>query len=410
MKQFNIALLHYTCPPIVGGVEEIIRQHALLLNRYNHHAKIFAGDGGLPTDKYDIEINSLLSSRNPRILQIHKNLAKRSHELEACSKEIFDYLVLALEHFDVLIAHNVLAMPYNLPLTLALHGLANKGKQRVVSWNHDSPYFYSLFPIDLRAKQWDILKNYNPNIFYIAISEARRRQFQDLYGAKKGIEVIPDGIDPNAFFNLSLDTINMIRETRLLEADLLMVLPCRLHPRKNIELSIRVIKALQDKGLRARLVLTGAYDPHEKDNTAYHHALRKLSEQLHIERDILFVAEYFSEGTKDLSGERILMRDFYLLADLLFLPSLQEGFGIPLLEAGMLKLPIVCSDIPPFKEIAEENVQYFSLRDSPAQIADKIVTFMTKVNSHKMFRHIIQNYLWDTIYHKMFLPFLQRII
>jgi len=84
MKQFNIALLHYTCPPVVGGVEEIIRQHASLFNRYNHHVKIFAGDGGLFTDKFDIEINPLLSSRNPKILQIHKNLVERSRELESC--------------------------------------------------------------------------------------------------------------------------------------------------------------------------------------------------------------------------------------------------------------------------------------------------------------------------------------
>lgn len=410
MKQFNIALLHYTCPPIVGGVEEVIRQHASLLNRYNHHVKIFAGDGGLFTDKFDIEINPPLSSQNPRILQIQENLAERSHELQACSEEIFNYLVLALEHFDVLIAHNVLTMHYNLPLTLAVHRLANKTNIKVISWNHDSPYFYTLLPIDLRGEQWDILKKYNPNIYYIAISEERRRQFQNLYGGKKGIEVISDGIDPAALFNLFPNTINMIREKRLLEAELLMVQPCRLHPRKNIELSIRVIKALQDKGLHARLVLTGAYDPHEKDTTEYHHKLRKLSEQLHIERDILFVAEYFSEGTKDLSGERILMRDFYLIADLLFLPSLQEGFGIPLLEAGMLKLPIVCSDIPPFKEIGKENVQYFSLKDTPSQIADKILTLTSNLKPHRMFRHIIQNYLWDNIYHKMLLPFLERVV
>ncbi|GAJ00373.1 unnamed protein product, partial [marine sediment metagenome] len=69
MKQFKIAMLHYTCPPIVGGVEEIIRQHASFFIRYHHRVKIFAGDGGLFTDKYDIEINSLLSSHNPRILQ-----------------------------------------------------------------------------------------------------------------------------------------------------------------------------------------------------------------------------------------------------------------------------------------------------------------------------------------------------
>ena len=410
MKQFNIALLHYTCPPVVGGVEEIIRQHASLFNRYNHHVKIFAGDGGLFTDKFDIEINPLLSSRNPKILQIHKNLVERSRELESCVEEIFNYLVRALEHFDVLIAHNVLTMPYNLPLTFVLHRLANKGNVKVVSWNHDSPYFYTSLPVDLRGERWDILKKYNPNIYYITISEERRGQFQNLYGPKKGIEVIPDGIDPTAFFNLDPNTINMIREKHLLEADLLMVQPCRLHPRKNIELSIRVIKALQDKGLHARLLLTGAYDPHEKDTTEYHHKLRKLSEQLHVERDILIVAEYFSEGGKDLSGETILMRDFYLIADLLFLPSLQEGFGIPLLEAGVFKLPIVCSDIPPFREVGKENVQYFSLEDSPAQIADKILTFITKLNSHRMFQHIVRNYMWDNIYHKMLLPFLERVI
>jgi glycosyltransferase involved in cell wall biosynthesis len=410
MKQFKIALLHYSCPPIVGGVEEIIGQHAALFTRYNHMAKIFAGDGGLFSDEYDIEINSLLSSHNPRILQIHKNLAGRFHELESCSEEICNYLGRVLEPFDVLIAHNVLTMPYNLPLTLALHRLANKGTIKVVGWNHDSPYFNTPLPIDLRREQWNILKKYNPNIYYIAISEERRGQFQDMYGLEKGIEVIPDGIDAVSFFNLDPNTKRMITAEHLLEADLLMVQPCRLHPRKNIELSIRVIKALQEKSLHARLLLTGAYDPHEKNSIDYHRTLRKLSKQLHVERDILIVAEYFSEGGNDLSGETIMVRDFYLIADLLFLPSLQEGFGIPLLEAGVLKLPIVCSDIPPFREVGKGNVQYFSLRDPPAQIADKILTFIGKLNSHRMFRHVVQNYRWDDIYHKMLLPLLERVI
>ncbi len=83
MKQFKIALLHYTCPPIVGGVEEVIRQHATIFSHYNHIVKIFAGDGGVSTDEYDIEINPLLSSRNPRVLQIHKDLGDRSLGLES---------------------------------------------------------------------------------------------------------------------------------------------------------------------------------------------------------------------------------------------------------------------------------------------------------------------------------------
>ena len=150
MRQFKIALLHHSCPPIVGGVEEVIRQHASLFARYNHIVKIFAGEGGLFTDEYDIEINSLLSSHNPKIIRIQENIAERPHELESCSEKIFNYLVMALGPFEVLIAHNVLTMHYNLPLTLALHRLANNGNIKVVSWNHDSPYFYTPPPIDLK--------------------------------------------------------------------------------------------------------------------------------------------------------------------------------------------------------------------------------------------------------------------
>ena len=409
MKQFNIALLHYTCPPIVGGVEEIIQQHASVFRRYNHRIKIFAGDGGLFSDEYDIELNVLLGSRNPRILQIHRSLADRCHELKSCAEEIFTYLVRALEPFDVLIAHNVLTMPYNLPLTVALHRLANDGNIRVVSWNHDSPYLYAPPPLDLKGEQWKVLKNYNPNIHYITISEQRRSQFQDLYGTNR-IDIIPDGLDPFTFLDLSPNTIDMIRKKHLLEAELLMVQPCRLHPRKNIELSIQVVKALQKKGVHARLLLTGAYDPHEKETTEYYRKLRKLSEQLHIERDILIAAEHLSESGKELTGNTIVMRDFYLIADVLFIPSLQEGFGIPLLEAGMLKLPIVCSDIPPFREIGKENVQYFSLIDSPEQIADKILNFISNLKPHQMFRHIMRNYMWDDLYQRMLLPLLERVI
>ena len=408
MRQFRIALLHYTCPPIVGGVEEIIRQHASLFKRHSHTVKVFAGDGAIFADEYDVQIYPLLSSRNPRVLQIQNRLPESSKELESCAEEIFTFLAEVLEPFEVLFAHNVLTMPYNLPLTLALHRLASGKRIRVVSWNHDSPYFYDSPPLDMGADQWNILKEYNPDVFYVTISEERRREFEDLYGVT-GLDVIPDGIDPVTFFNLSPVTARIIAEKDLLECDLLMVQPCRLHPRKNIELSIQVVKALHKKGLHARLLLTGAHDPHEKRNTEHYRELRRLSKRLQIENDILIAAEYFCEFGKDLTGDTIIVRDFYLIADVLFIPSLREGFGIPLLEAGMLKLPIICSDIPPFREIGQENVQYFSLKDSPDQIADKILSFIGSLRPHRMFRRIIRTYLWDDIFHHMLSPLLERI-
>ena len=203
--------------------------------------------------------------------------------------------------------------------------------------------------------------------------------------------------------------MKLIQENDLIGADILIGQPCRLHPRKNIELSIRVIKALQEKGLRARLLCTGAFDPHEGKSLDYYHKLKKLSQQLKVEKDILFMAEYFSSGGENLKPDNINIRDLYLIADLLFMPSINEGFGIPLLEAGINKLPIFCSDIPPFREIGGENVVYFSLKDSPKGIADKILDFFNSFKPHRMFLHVKSQYYWENIYKQKLLPFLQEI-
>ena len=40
-------------------------------------------------------------------------------------------------------------------------------------------------------------------------------------------------------------------------------------------------------------------------------------------------------------------------------PSIDEGFGIPLIEALKFKIPVICSNIPIFREIADDSVLYF---------------------------------------------------
>ena len=40
-------------------------------------------------------------------------------------------------------------------------------------------------------------------------------------------------------------------------------------------------------------------------------------------------------------------------------PSIDEGFGIPLIEAMRARIPVICSDIEIFKEIGNNSVIYF---------------------------------------------------
>ena len=149
----NVALLHYSCPPVIGGVEEIVRQQASLLYRYYHLVKVIAGSGSQFTEDFAVEINPLLSSRHPEILKLQQDPSVNYKLIREMTGTIFKYLNGSLKNFDILIAHNVLSMHYNLPLTLALHKLANTKTIKVVNWNHDSPYFYKNYSRILRKNR-----------------------------------------------------------------------------------------------------------------------------------------------------------------------------------------------------------------------------------------------------------------
>ena len=55
--KYNIALLHYSGPPVVGGVEEIVRQQASVFHRFYHRVKIFVGQGSVFSDMFEVEVN-----------------------------------------------------------------------------------------------------------------------------------------------------------------------------------------------------------------------------------------------------------------------------------------------------------------------------------------------------------------
>lgn len=59
-----------------------------------------------------------------------------------------------------------------------------------------------------------------------------------------------------------------------------------------------------------------------------------------------------------------LLRRLYESCTVLLAPSFGEGFGLPLLEAVRHNLPILCRDLPVFREVAGEHAVYFSGSDS----------------------------------------------
>jgi glycosyltransferase involved in cell wall biosynthesis len=62
-------------------------------------------------------------------------------------------------------------------------------------------------------------------------------------------------------------------------------------------------------------------------------------------------------------------------ASIYIFPSLDEGFGIPILEALSFSLPVICSDIDVFKEVGGDYVEYFKVGDY-VSLSEKIISVL----------------------------------
>ncbi len=65
---------------------------------------------------------------------------------------------------------------------------------------------------------------------------------------------------------------------------------------------------------------------------------------------------------EDASDEEL--RWAYGHADALIAASKDEGFGLPLVEAAHFGLPIICSDIPIFREVTQGHADFFKMMDA----------------------------------------------
>jgi glycosyltransferase involved in cell wall biosynthesis len=181
-----------------------------------------------------------------------------------------------------------------------------------------------------------------------------------------------------------------------------MLLPVRITPRKNIELAIRVLEQLREHMPTANLVITGPLGPHNPKNIEYFEELTELRSELHLENSVHFLAELSESYLPD-----EVIADFYNLADALLMPSREEGFGIPILEAGLSGIPVFCSDIPPLRELGKTQAQYFSPEGDPIEIAKMIAKRIANDPLYQFRVRVKTKYPWEGIYQKHIAPLLK---
>lgn len=398
VSNLDIAILHYSVPPIIGGVEATIGAHARLLRAHGHSVRLLAGRGE------QAELIPEIDSQHPRVreAQARLNEGQVTPEFLALVRDLTSALELALDRTDVVMAHNVATLHKNLALTCALHELTKTRRIKTLAWCHDFAWTDPVYANDMHdGMPWELMRTVWNNTRYIVVSQARQQELARLLHLPASeIAVVPPGIDAVEFFQMSARGARWAQELRLLEAAPLLLLPARVTRRKNIELAIDIVAALRENGHTPKLLVMGPLGPHNPANRTYLEELKaRAAQNDRSEGDIIFLQEHGAVTDTE-------RRDLYALADALLFPSAREGFGIPILEAGLARLPIFCADIPPLRETAGDSAHYFALDELPARIAARMAELLNRDARYRLKRRVLTEYAWEAVYHAHIAPLL----
>ena len=120
-----------------------------------------------------------------------------------------------------------------------------------------------------------------------------------------------------------------------------------LEPRKGHATALDAFERYWARGGRSKYVIAGS------PGWSTRALIRRIEQHPEFGKRLIWV-----KGAGDGSIEA-LYRD----AKALIMPSIDEGFGLPLIEAGRHGTPLIVSDIPPFREICGDSATYFPVLD-----------------------------------------------
>jgi glycosyltransferase involved in cell wall biosynthesis len=398
----RVGLLHYTSPPIVGGVEAILYEQAVRLAARGYPVTILTGRGGPLPDQHAAKLVIIpeLDSRETAVSAVREALDRGEvpSEFATLRADIVQHLSTELAELDVLIVHNALTLHFNLPLTAALWTLADAHRIRIISWVHDISWLNPIYRHWMHdGEPWDLLRRQRPDITSIFVSAQRLQEWNELTGASlDATHVIPNGIDAGALLKLGPRAIGLNHHFGFLSADIVMLAPVRITKRKNLEWAIEAAAGVRASGRSVQLLITGPPGPHNPRSHEYVQDLKRLTDRLGLRESVRFLFEQSSTASDEHAVDAATLSDLYMLSDVVTLPSASEGFGLPLAEAAIFRVPVVCTDLPAFREIAPDGATFVPMAAGSAGFTAAVLEAIESPAA-RLRRHVIGTLSWDRI-------------
>ena len=197
----KIGFLHYSGPPTIGGVEQTLYYHSLILTDLGHSVRLIVGQGDTYDQRILVNIFPELYSKHPDVLAVKEELDRGqcSTQFETLNTNIEKQLKTIIQDLDIVIVHNVMTLHKNLPLTSALWNLhTSQQTPPIIGWHHDFAWDREQYQEELTGDfPWNLLRKPWPEVTNVAVSKAQCARLAELYEIDPtSIHVIPPGIDP----------------------------------------------------------------------------------------------------------------------------------------------------------------------------------------------------------------------
>ncbi len=264
-------------------------------------------------------------------------VTNRIHTMKDYLKERI-YAFLSKFKIDLLIPENVLAIPMNLPLGLAITEVISESGLNCIAHHHDMFWERKRFLVNA---VWEYLNMafppHLPSIRHVVINSSAGNQLSLRTGISS--ELIPNIMDfenppppPNGYAD------DIRRQLEFEDDEYFLLQPTRVVQRKGIEHAIELVSHL---GLKATLVISHASGD---EGYGYEKRVRDFAKSMNVKT--LFICDLMQDkrGTTQDGKKIYTLADVYPHADLVTYPSNFEGFGNAFLEAVYYRCPLVINN------------------------------------------------------------------